>query len=158
MTRPNHWLRTLYLLGAGFLLLSVWSIYRATIEGSPVADPQYYQQGLHYSETAVRQQAADLSGWSTRIELTPDHLFIHLSDRRQQPVSSAKASLTLHGRQYLSSVRLPLREISPGSYGAPLPHWGEDPLTAELTMEHHGRLLQRRLLLSPPRNDVRDEN
>ena len=138
----------LLLIGAGFLCLTAWSIYRAGSETSAVTDRDYYSHGLRYNKTMLERKAAESLGWSAAIELTGTGLVIRLEDKYDQPVAGAAGVLTLFSTSREPSVTIPLTEATQGHYTALLPTGRRGEIPAEISFERDGARLNKRLLLA----------
>jgi hypothetical protein len=150
MTLPRHFPWLIVLLGAGFIVLSAWSFYRAARGTSDVTDADYYSHGLRYNQTLLEQRAADSLGWQVAVAHAGDRLLVTLSDGGRQPVSGARGTLTLFRAEFPRPQQLLLQEGAPGRYQAWLPAELAGELTAEVAFERAGARIQRRLLLALP--------
>lgn len=137
-------------LGAGFLVLSGWSFYRAARGTSAVTDADYYSHGLRYNQTLIEQHAADSLGWQLVIHRDGANLVALLNDGGRSPVSGAGALLRLYGETTGQTGELSLLEVTPGRYQVRLPDSLQGTVTAEIAFERDGARLQRRLLLALP--------
>ena len=148
MKKPSRWPWLIVALLSGFVVMSGWSFYRASREGSAVTDRDYYSHGLRYNQTLLERQAATSLGWQTTSQLQGRLLTIHLRDRDQRDVAGAVATLTLLGSGKAPSLDLPLREGEPGTSRANIPDdlHGEHP--AEIAFQRDGARLNQRLLLA----------
>jgi nitrogen fixation protein FixH len=147
-SRPIPWL--IIFIGAGFVVLSAWSFYRAAGGASAVVDPDYYSHGLRYNQTLLEQRAAESLGWQVTVSHQEDCLHATLSDGNRQPVDGARGALTLFRVDSPRPQQLSLLEYAPGRYRVALPDGLAGELAAEIAFERDGVRLQRRLLLALP--------
>ena len=148
MNSPKYIPWCLILIGSGFLLLMVWSIFLAGQRSSAVIDRDYYSHGLRYNETLLERQAAVALGWQLSTELQGRALIVHLGDKLGQPVTSAQGLIHLSQASNPSGVTLTLQEIGPGIYQAQLAAEMRGELHARLEFRRDGALLNRQLLLN----------
>lgn len=148
MNRSRHTPWLLLIIGASFLTLTGWSIYRASQGTSAVTDRDYYSHGLRYNESLLEEKAAEALGWQTRINLQKRTVVILLSDGSQQPVSRAIGSLTLLNSAAHQPHPLPLQEGIPGRYHVQLPNNLHGEYSVDLNFERDGARLTRRILLA----------
>ncbi len=137
----------LLLLGS-FLCFSVWSAKRAVDSGPEVTDTDYYSKGLKYSSTVLEKRAAAVLGWNVSTQLVDRTLEFHLSDKDGQPVRSAKGVIFLYLDGSATSRKLPLQEVSPGTYILNLTASMKGSINARLDFEYDGARLNRLLLLN----------
>ena len=149
MPRPRHFPWLIALLGSGFIALSAWSFYRAAHGTSAVTDADYYSHGLRYNQTQLEQNAASALGWDASVQLDGRQLRVVLTDSRQQPVTTARGTLTLLGSAG-ETLRLPLAEENGGIYYGIIPPGLRGELAAQIDFEHAGGRLSKRLLLALP--------
>jgi len=138
----------LLLIGAGFLGLTVWSIYRAGRDTSAVTDRDYYSHGLRYNTTLLERKAAESMGWTTAIELTGSGIVVSLRDKTGRPVAGAAGELTLFSTSQEPVVTIALTEATAGYYAALLPAGRRGELSAEISFDRDGVRLNKRLLLA----------
>lgn len=144
--RSTPWI--ILLLGAGFLGLTLWSIYRAGQETSAVTDHEYYSHGLRYNQTLLERKAAESLGWTTDVKLTGSGIVISLNDKTGQPVAGAQGEMTLFSTKQEPVVTIPLTEATAGYYAARLPAGRHGQLAAEISFDRDGVRLNKRLLLA----------
>lgn len=137
----------LLLLGS-FLCFSVWSAKRAVDSGPEVTDTDYYSKGLKYSSTVLEKRAAAVLGWDVSTQLVDRTLEFRLSDKDGQPVRSAKGVIFLYLEGSATSRRLPLQEVSAGTYILNLTANMKGSINARLDFEYDGARLNRLLLLN----------
>jgi len=140
----------LLLIGGGFCILMIWSIFLASQRTSAVIDRDYYSHGLRYNETLLERQVAAALGWTTSTRLSGRVMTVQLRDRDHEPVVRAHGTLNLL-ESYDQQVRhLVLEEIEPGTFQAEFPEnlHGEQPV--EMLFDLAGARLSKRLLLSLP--------
>lgn len=150
MPAVNRWVLLVLLTVTGFLAFSGWSFYRAAYGTSAVTDRDYYSHGLRFNQTLLEQQAAASLGWRTRVVLDNRQLQVTVQDQHRQPVTSARATLTLSGSRAGEPLRLPLEEGDDGRYRIDLPGSLRGEQTAQFELERDGARLSQRLLLALP--------
>ena len=150
MTTRNFWPVLIGILVGGFLILGSWSFYRAARGTSAVTDADYYSHGLRYNQTLLERKAAASLGWQAAVTLAGRDLQVVLTDHAQQPVTAARATLSLQDGNRGDALRLALREDAGGSYRVELPHQLHGEYTAQLDFEQAGARLSRRLLFALP--------
>ncbi len=128
-----------------FLLFSGWAAHRALTGVSDITDRDYYSQGLRYSTTLLEKKAASVLGWQLQARLSGNQLIHTLADGNGQPISGAKARIHLQWRH--QPLVIPLTEVSPGTYSAPLPEFTGDQLIRS-EFEREGARLSKRILLA----------
>ena len=146
MPSLNRWVLLVLLIITAFLALTAWSFHRAARGASAVIDTDYYRHGLRFDQTLLEQNVAASLGWRAEPALAGRRLQVRLTDQTRQPVTGARATLTLlDGSQ---RRELGIHETTPGTYQADLPGGllGEQP--AELLFQRDGAKLYQRLLLS----------
>jgi len=138
------------LIGAGFFVLMLWSIFLASQRTSAVIDRDYYSHGLRYNETLLERQAAAALGWTISTRLLGRSLIIQVRDRDHEPVARAHGTFKLLGSEVQPARLFALDEIAPGSFRTEIPAdlHGEHPV--EIQLELAGARLSKRLLLSLP--------
>lgn len=146
--KTTRWPAILIGLILFFLVLTGWSVFRATTRVSAVTNPGYYSHGLKYNRTLLERQAAEGLGWQIRIVLTGRRLEVRLTDREDRPVRNAEAELALFmdGEKKQNLLRLP--EEGAGDYVAALPEGLSGQLSALLQINRRGANLSRPLLLN----------
>jgi nitrogen fixation protein FixH len=144
-TRSVPWL--IVLVGAGFIVFTVWSFYRAAHGTSAVTDADYYSHGLRYNQTLLEQKAAASLGWNIVPNLRGKLVTIQLRDRDQRLVAGALGTLTMLGTSTPEARELILREAGFGIYQAEVPAGVQGEQTVEIMLQRDGAKLNRRLLL-----------
>jgi nitrogen fixation protein FixH len=90
----------------------------ATRDSSFAVEPDWYQKGLHYEQTAQQQHENSRLGWSVRLDVSRPltgtnqrNVSCTVLDRAGKPVENATVDLVafahLHGSNRTSSVMLP---------------------------------------------------
>lgn len=148
LSMKNFYPLLILLLLGSFLCFSIWSAMRAAELGPQVADADYYSKGLKYSSTLVEKRAAVVLGWTVSTQLVGRTLEFHLSDKEGQPVRSAQGALFLYLPETTSKTRLPLQEVSAGTYQFNLTANMTGEMNARLEFELRGARLNRQLLLN----------
>lgn len=146
----NRWPLLIIFLLAGFFALSAWSFHRAARDASAVTDSDYYSHGLRFDQTQLEQKAAASLGWGTQISLDNRQLHVVLTDRSRQPVTAARATLTVAGGTRGETLHLGLAEGAGGTYSGQLPAALHGEQAAQVDFERDGVRLSKRLLLSLP--------
>lgn len=146
----NRWPLLIVFLLAGFFALSAWSFHRAARGASAVTDSDYYSHGLRFDQTQLEQKAAASLGWGTQISLDSRQLRVVLTDRSQQPITAARATMTVIDGIRGETLRLALAESSGGTYSGQLPASLHGEQTAQVDFERDGVRLSKRLLLALP--------
>jgi nitrogen fixation protein FixH len=146
--KKNIYPSLILLLIGSFLCFSVWSAMRAADLGPQVTDADYYSKGLKYTSTLLEKQAAAALGWEVSTKLIGRTLQFQLSDKKGQPIKSAKGTLSLYLQEEASSIRFPLQEIEPGLYQLKLTSRMTGEMSARLEFEREGARLNRQLLLN----------
>jgi nitrogen fixation protein FixH len=138
------------LIGMGFLVLMLWSIFLASQRTSAVIDRDYYSHGLRYNETLLERQAAAALGWTMTSRLLGRTLIIQVQDRNHEPAARAHGICRLLASDAQPARQFVLDEIEPGSFRTVLPAdlHGEHPV--EIQLDFAGTKLSKRLLLSLP--------
>lgn len=150
MPTRNHWPVLIIVLIAGFLSLTAWSFYRASRGASAVTDNDYYSHGLRFEQTMLEQKAAASLGWAMQTSLNGRQLRVQLTDHRQQPVTAARAELTMSGDSQGKSLRFVLAENAGGAYLVQFPATLHGELTARIDFERDGAHLSKQLILALP--------
>ncbi len=135
-------------IGGIFLILTTWSIYRASQGTSAVTDRDYYSHGLRFNETLLERKVAESLGWIVSTELQGHTLIFHLKDKNEAPVLEARGTLEIFLKDVSSSVRLPLVNIGPGKYQINLSEKVSGEMAARLEFERDGARISRSLLLN----------
>ncbi|BCR03414.1 hypothetical protein DESUT3_04830 [Desulfuromonas versatilis] len=148
VSRRNPWPLWLLLLGAFFLTLTAWSVYRASTRGSAVTDPGYYSHGLRFNDSLLERQAAEGLGWSVATAVQDGWIRVRLSGRDGLPVAGGAGEVVIFRVRTGSETRLVLHELSPGEYGAPLPGGLRGEFPAEMSLGRDGARVSRRLQLN----------
>jgi nitrogen fixation protein FixH len=115
------WPGLLIVLFGGHLLLMFVMAYLATSDGSFAIEPDYYQKGLHWDETAAQLRENDRLGWSVEIELDDDvsvlgHRTVRcvVSDKQGKPIDGAIVDLVAfhhaHGNDRTAVTLVPVGE------------------------------------------------
>lgn len=136
------------IIGAGFLLLTLGSIFIAQQKTSAVTDQNYYSHGLRYNKTLLEKKAAETLGWTIEINLFDQDLQIELRDRQNMPVMTAKGSIVLYANDHKLRDSQPIIEIGNGQYVVSFPKDLSGPLNARIEFERDGARLTRQLLLN----------
>jgi nitrogen fixation protein FixH len=144
--RDTPWI--ILIIGAGFLALSAWSIYRASHETSAVTDRDYYSHGLRYNETLLEKKAAETLGWTIDVTLTGRRLLAELRDKDGRPVDAATGTILIYEPQQGASRMLPMQEISSGRFALDLTDDLSGTINALVEFERSGARLKRLLLLN----------
>ena len=138
----------LMIIGATFLVLTAWSIYKATQGTSAVTDRNYYSHGLRYNETLLEKKAAQSQGWVIKTQLDGHILKFELIDKAGSPVMSARGTLELLLSGKSTSIRFPLTHIGSGVYQVSLDEDLSGEMTARIEFDKDGARLNRQLLLN----------
>lgn len=146
--RATRWPKIIIGLILFFLLLTGWSVYRATTGVSDVTNPRYYSHGLRYNHTLIEREAAEGLGWQVGITLSGGRMEVHLTDRNGRPVPQAHAEVLLYPADTKEESLLPLLEERSGLYAAMLPGELSGSLNARLQITRLGASLSRSLLLN----------
>jgi nitrogen fixation protein FixH len=138
------------LIGGGFCVLMLWSIFLASQRTSAVIDRDYYSHGLRYNESLLERQAAATIGWTTSTRLLGRTLITEVRDRDHEPVTRAHGTLKLLESAGKPTRQFVLDEIEPGSFQVELPAdlHGEQPV--EIQFDLAGARLSKRLLVTLP--------
>ena len=153
MSKKKYFPWLILIIGAGFLLLTFWSIFIALQETSAVTDRNYYSHGLRYNKTLFEKKAAEALGWSVDIALIDRDLQIKLSDRQKRPVLKANGSIVLFSSDQEQRDSQPFLEIGNGEYVISFPNELSGAINARIEFERDGARLTRQLLLN-----VRDDD
>lgn len=148
MSQKKYFPWLIIVIGAGFLLLTFWSIFIAQQETSAVTDRNYYSHGLRYNKTLLEKKAAETLGWAIEINLFDHDLQIELRDRQNMPVTTAKGSIVLYSNDHKQGDSQPLLEIGNGQYVISFPNSLSGTLNARIEFERDGARLTRQLLLN----------
>jgi len=138
------------LIGVGFFVLMLWSIFLASQRTSAVIDRDYYSHGLRYNETLLERQAAAALGWTMSSQLVGRTLIIQVQDRDHKPVARAHGIYRLLESEVHPAREFVLDEIEPGSFQTILPADLHGEHTVEIQLDLAGTRLSKRLLLSLP--------
>lgn len=145
-SRNIPWL--ILIIGAAFLTLTSWSIFRASQDTSAVTDRDYYSHGLRFNETLLERKAAESLGWTVKSELNGKTLTFYLNDKTGTPVTGARGTLEIFLKQKAKSIRYPLLHADPGEYQITLPKSLDGEVSARLEFERNGARMSRQLLLT----------
>lgn len=133
-----------------FLTLTAWAIEQARQKVSPVSDPDYYSNGLHYSAAERQAQAAEKAGWSLAVKRDGDILEVRVTDQQGRPVSGADAELVLVGSHpgNMKRVDQVMTERDPGQYLARLPAGLSGQVLVRFNLTRDEASLHRSMLLN----------
>lgn len=148
--KPRRWNPLLTVVVVLFLTLTAWAIDQARQKVSPVSDPDYYNNGLHYSAAERQTQAAEKAGWSLAVHKTDDILEIRVTDEQGRPVSGGDAELVLVGSHpgNMQRVDQVMTEREPGQYLARLPAGLSGQILVRFNLTRGEASLHRSMLLN----------
>ena len=150
-TQKNPWPLLIACIGISFIAVTGWSVYRASQGVSSVTDPKYYSHGLKYNSTSIETKAAQSMGWSLTAENSENNQAPAFSLRGKDgaPITGATGSLIPAGSAPgRNGAAIPLQEIRPGVYSAPLPEDLPETVYAAITLSKDGATIRRRLILN----------
>ena len=131
----------------GFILFLAWSGKQASTSGTDITDRDYYSKGLKYNSTLVEKRAARVIGWQLKTILSGKNLSFILTDKNNQPITTANGFLILP-EPGNNSRSLPLEEINPGIYQIELPPEINGERLTRVDFELNGARINRQLLLN----------
>jgi nitrogen fixation protein FixH len=124
----RFWVGLVVSLLAGQVVLLSTMAYVAISDGSFAVEPDYYQKGLHWDDTAAQLRRNVALGWSVRVEIGDSAatggertLICHLTNRNDEPLDGATIDVAAfpHARGSERSTAM-LAAAGDGSYETPL--------------------------------------
>ena len=149
-TEKSKWPIAIIILLLLFIVITGWSIYRASSGVSSVTDPQYYSHGLKYNRTSVETTAALTMGWKVTPFLSNSAIELTLTNKEGSSISGCTGTVTflLDPNSYSNVVTLALEDLGQGVYRAPLPASIKPNTNAAITLSKGQATIRRNLLIN----------